>query len=77
MSKPTKRFVIKYTDANDKGCPVFEWKCYAYDTEHAREKFIESDSEEFGEWTGWEILSIDRPRTPFGKVETKFDRVAA
>lgn len=60
--KPTKRWVIRYTDGD--GCPDFSWSCYAFDREHAEEKFLENDYDSFGDYTGWKILSIDRPRTP-------------
>lgn len=76
-TRPTKRFIVRYTDENDSGCPVMEWRCFAYDFEHAREKFIESDFDEFGDWTGWNVLSVDRPRDASGKVITRFDREAA
>lgn len=72
MATATKRFIVKYTDATDVGCPVFEWRCYAFDDAHALLKFEESNAGD-----GWRALSVDRPRTPHGYVDTQYDRVAA
>jgi hypothetical protein len=47
------RFRLKYRDA---GAPDFDWFTWAYDTEHAAEKFYDSDD------GGWKILSVDRVR---------------
>lgn len=70
MSKPlTKqgahgklyRYEIEYKDP-DPGCPVFEWRCWAYNSEHAIEKFYEGPED-----NDWELLRIarmsDRPRS--------------
>jgi hypothetical protein len=51
-----KNYVIEYR--SDPSCPIFKWRCKAYDVEHARDRFIESDFDTFGDWTDWEIISI-------------------
>ena len=73
MSQPSKRFIVRYRGSEDKQGPVFEWRCYAFDVEHAEMKFWDSGAAE----DGWEIVSTDRPRTPRGKVDFQFDREAA
>lgn len=73
MSKPTKRFVVTYRGTEDKQGPAFDWRCYAYDSEHAEMKFWDSGAAE----EGWEVVSVDRPRTPHGKVDAQHDREAA
>ena len=60
-SKPGKygtlyRFLVKYTDKGDFACPTFEWFTWAYDANHAEERFLDSDDE------GWRILDVSKVR---------------
>lgn len=66
---PTKRFIVKYK-GSEGGGPEMNWHTYAYDAEHAGDKFYEGSPDD----EGWEIVSIDRPKDPRGKIDTKFDR---
>jgi hypothetical protein len=68
-TRPTRRYRVRYSDGP--GEPVFTWGTYAYSEEHARENFYDSSDSD-----GWEIVSVDRPSTPWGKVDTKYDRAA-
>lgn len=71
--RPTKCFVVKYTDECDPASfGSAEWRCFAFDAEHAEMKFLESEDSD-----GWKILSVGRPRDSRGKVSTKYDREAA
>ena len=63
MSKPvTKpgehgtlyRYVVTYTDRSDPGCPEMTWHCWAYNLEHAEDKFYSSDDD------GWSIINLRR-----------------
>jgi hypothetical protein len=68
--KPTKAWIVTYTDDSDRTRRE-SWRTYAYDARHAEEKFHDSDSGE-----GWEFISVDRPRTIRGLVDTRFDKVS-
>lgn len=58
-SKPGKygtlhRYVVSYAcETGDPGMGRFEWACWAYDEEHARNKFFESDE-------GWRVTGVRR-----------------
>lgn len=61
VTKPGKhgtlfRFVIMYRDS-DPACPAFDWRCWAYDTEHALDKFWSASD---GDGDGWTVLSTAR-----------------
>jgi len=47
------RYAVRYTDATDPGCPEDVWHCWAYNLDHAEDKFYETDE-------GWHILSLAR-----------------
>jgi len=47
------RYAIAYRDASDEGCPVFMMGMWAYDEDHAWQKFHDGDDSE-----GWMVLSI-------------------
>ena len=53
-----RAFRVFYTDASDDGCPVFSWRCRAYDREHAEELFLGSDDD-----GGWRIVKVEREVT--------------
>jgi hypothetical protein len=46
-----KLFRIAYRDGA--GCPTFTQTCWAYDREHAEERFLDAPDAD-----GWEIISI-------------------
>lgn len=71
MARPTKRWVVRYDNGPDSGCPTFEYRCFAYDAEHAEEKFYDDPIAE-----GFHVISVDRPRDGWGKVRTDYDREA-
>ncbi|MHB8330765.1 MAG: hypothetical protein ACYDDA_13725 [Acidiferrobacteraceae bacterium] len=48
------RYAIKYRDAHDPCCPEMVWHCWAYNLDHAEEKFY-GDGDE-----GWRIVSLAR-----------------
>lgn len=54
------KFHIKYRDKYDYASPDFDWYTWAYNHEHAEDRFLESDD------TGWKILSVDKMREPSG-----------
>lgn len=66
--KPTKRYLVTYTDDCDRTRREI-WGCFAFNEEHAAEKFYDSDNGE-----GWELVSVDRPRDLHGRVDTSRDR---
>jgi hypothetical protein len=43
-------FVISYTDRYDPCCPIMTWSTWAYDAEHAEERFYAADDE------GWTVV---------------------
>jgi hypothetical protein len=47
------RYAIEYTGENDPGCPTFTTSRWAYDAEHALDKFSGLDE-------GWKVLRIAR-----------------
>ena len=51
------RFRIVYRDLDDPGFPESDWLAWAYDAEHAEDKFYDSEDA----W-GWKIVSISRVR---------------
>lgn len=61
MSEQLHRYVVHYTDASDNGCPTFQWRCRAYNTEHVEMKFFDSDND-----NEWRILKIEREKEPSG-----------
>lgn len=69
IDRPMKRWIVRYDDGPSSGCPVMEYRCFAYDAEHAEDKFYDDPMAE-----GFVVLSVDRPRRPCGKVDTQFDR---
>lgn len=48
-------YAIEYRDSDDKGCPVFTWRTWAYSFAHALDRFHESEDAE-----GWTALRIAR-----------------
>lgn len=52
-------FEIKYRDEGDPASPTFEQKEWAYDPEHAEDKFWDAPDSD-----GWRILSITKVREP-------------
>jgi hypothetical protein len=76
---PTERWMIRYRDEYDEGCPIFTWLCFAFDAEHAQMKFMDDvDSE------GWRIVSIERPRELAWvrgrlttRITTRYDRASS
>jgi hypothetical protein len=46
-------YAVRYTDRGDEVCPEFVWTCWAYNLEHAEDKFYETEE-------GWRILSLAR-----------------
>lgn len=59
VSKPGKhgtlyQYLLRYKDKDDPASPTFDWKTWAYDSEHALDKFYDSDDE------GWKIVSWER-----------------
>lgn len=61
VSKPGRhgtlyRFRIRYTDVADPCCMPDDWYVWAYNAEHAEQKFFDSDDD------GWKILGIERVR---------------
>lgn len=72
-TKPTMRFIVSYTcTADPTGFGIATWRCYAFDAEHAKQKFLECSPDD-----GWLVVRVERPRTAHGKVYTSFDRVSA
>jgi len=66
--RPTKRYIVRYQDESGPS-GIIEWWCFAFDALHAEEMFYEGiDSD------GWEVVSVDRPKLPCGKVDTQYDR---
>lgn len=49
-------FRIAYRDKYDDACPRLSWNTWAYDVEHAVDRFHDSDDE------GWEILGVEKVR---------------
>lgn len=70
MDRPTKKFVVTYTDTCDRNRREI-WRCFAFDAQHAEEKFYDTFP---CEEEGWEFLSVDRPRDVHGRVDTQYDR---
>ena len=68
MDRPTKRFLVTYRDTHDPDNGGV-WRCFAYDADHAREKFWDEPDVD-----GWHIVNVDRPRDAHGKVRTDLDR---
>lgn len=59
VSKPGKHgtlhlFLLRYRDKDDPASPTFEWKTWAYDSEHALDRFHDFDDE------GWKVVSWER-----------------
>ena len=52
------RYALTYTDRYDAGCAHDLWHCWAYNLEHAEEKFYNSSGDQEGD--GWRIVSIAR-----------------
>ena len=55
ITKPGKhgtlyRYAIRYTDESDPGCPEMVWCTWAYDRNHAVDRFYEDGAE------GWQML---------------------
>jgi len=50
-------FRIRYKDRWDPAFGEDVWRTWAYDSEHAQDRFHEADEDE-----GWEILSIEKVR---------------
>jgi hypothetical protein len=69
---PTLRFIVRYHVAGP-GTETFEWRCFAFDADHAAEKFLDNA----GGWTEDDIVSVDRPRGTSGRVDRRFDRASA
>ena len=66
-TKPTKRWIVTYQA--DEGCAPRRWSCFAWDREHAIERFLADDL-----WSMSDIVSVERPRLHNGKVDTSRDR---
>jgi hypothetical protein len=49
------RYIVTYTDRGDVACPEFTQGVWAYNLEHAEDKFFDGEDSE-----GWKILSIRR-----------------
>ena len=49
------RFRIRYRDEGDEGFPDMDWYTWAYNQDHAEERFFDIDE-------GWRIVSIERVR---------------
>lgn len=47
------RYAITYTDRSDYGCGELVWATWAYNLEHAEEKFYANEE-------GWTIISLRR-----------------
>lgn len=47
------RYAVRYTDKRDPAFGEDVWHCWAYNLEHAEDKFFETDE-------GWHILSLAR-----------------
>lgn len=59
VSKPGKHgtlhlFLLRYKDKHDPASPTFEWRTWAYDSDHALDKFYDSDDQ------GWKVVSWER-----------------
>jgi hypothetical protein len=50
-------FRVSYRDL-DPACPEFSWSTWAYDADHAVEKFSDDGDD------GWKILSVRKVRAP-------------
>lgn len=62
LSKPGRhgtlyRFRIVYKQRGDDACPEFTWSTWAYDVEHAADRFNADDDD------AWEIVSVERVRS--------------
>jgi hypothetical protein len=60
VSKPGKHgtlylHLLRYTDASDPSSPVFETRIWAYNSDHAIDKFFDSEDSD-----GWTVLSWER-----------------
>jgi hypothetical protein len=55
MHGPLFRYAIEYRDAYDPCCPIFTQHTWAYNLEHAEDRFFDAPDAE-----GWEILSLRR-----------------
>lgn len=44
-------FEVRYRDAHDPCFPIFTWRTWAYDAEHAIDKFYMSDDDD-----GWTVV---------------------
>lgn len=67
--RPTKAFRVVYCNSGpDGGSLNFSYLTYAHSVEHAEMKFYDGDCD------GWELVSVERPKHPDGKVSTQFDR---
>ena len=70
--RPTKRYIVRYEGVErDAGMGGLDWRCYAYDAEHAEQLFLDTDPDSL---EGWVIVSVARPVDPHGKVSTAQDR---
>jgi hypothetical protein len=49
------RYTIEYTDECDNGFGVARWNCWAYNVEHALDKFDDGD-----DGAGWKALRVAR-----------------
>lgn len=67
VARPTRAYRVTYRDGADG--PTFSYLTYAYSVEHAGMKFYDAPDAD-----GWELVSIERPKDPWGKVDKKFDR---
>jgi len=61
VSKPGRHgtlylFRIRYTDAHDPAFGEDAIRLWAYDADHAEQRFVEADDE------GWKVLSVERVR---------------
>ena len=62
VKKPGKHgtlylFNVRYRDKYDFASPDFDWKTWAYNEEHAEQRFYESDNDD-----DWKILSVTKMR---------------
>jgi hypothetical protein len=55
---PLYRYVVEYTDTSDPGFGIQTWHAWAYNLEHAEEKFYDSNGEDGFEGTS--IVSVRR-----------------